>query len=402
MVGLPSQPIRALCGQLKKLHLHYKRWLRGPEKTGSIQVFGDIMASAPAFSLHLSFDEGSKGQIWKVHEPVARPKQKRNHICIGFSNLHGIVPLSAALDQNEFASPLVKESEYLQVSKHPSVEVPVDFLFPFHNLRELRIHPLSLTMQSGTQPPSNLPLFRTLKVLSAAAIQPSILAGQTSHSLERYWENGVYDSHTLLQRPLTEMPVCTRLVVALCSLATFKVPQICELCIWFDHPEPNMIWERHVAVNANLSGLRLLHLWTWAPSPNIDMSKILRSLPALETLIIVWDPLAPPSVDFFRAFVPVGTQETSGLNKKRGEGHVPAVLCPKLESLQIEDIDLTKHEGLGLIDVLREIATILAVAGAPLRSFTFLCSGRKWELIGPDGGFTVEEVVPTQVFELVI
>ena len=397
MIGLSSQPIRPLCGQLKRLHLHYKRWLRGLEKTGIIQVFGDIVASVPAFSLHLSVDEGPKGQIWKVREPVARPKQMRNHICIGFLSLHGIVPLSAALDQSDFNSPLFKGLEYLQVSNHPSGEFPIEFLFAFHNLRELRIYPLSLTIQSSTQLPPNLPLFRTLKVLYAESIQPSLLAGQTVQNLERYWENGVYDRHNITQRPLTEMPVCTRLVVSLCSLATFKLPQISELCVWFDHPEPNMIWEKHVAVNANLSGLRLMQVWSWSPSPDMDLIKILRSLPALETLVIVWSPLAPPSVDFFREFVPMGTQGTSGPDKE-GEGHLPAVLCPKLESLQIEDVDPTKHEE--LFHVLREIVTLHAVVGAPLTSFTFMDSGRKWELIGMGGGFTIEEVVPTPVFEL--
>jgi hypothetical protein len=74
------------------------------------------------------------------------------------------------------------------------------------------------------------------------------------------------------------------------------------------------------------------------------------------------------------------------------------VLCPKLESLQIEDVIPTKH--VGLMDVLREIVTVHAIVGAPLRSFTFMDSGKKWELSGANGGFTVEEVIPAQVFEL--
>jgi len=387
-IGLSSQHNRPLCRQLESFHLHYKRWLRGLERTGIIQVFGDIVASAPDFSLHLSFDDGPKGQIWKVHPPVARPNQNRNRICVGFSSLHGIIPLSAALDKNDFTSPPFKESEYLQVSKHPSGGFPIECLFPFHNLKELRIYPLSLTQQPDTQLPSNLSLFRTLKALYVGTIQRSLLAGRTLHSLERYWEDVVYGN--INQGPLTVMPVCTRLVVSLCSLATLKVPQINELCIWFDHPEPNLIWENHVAVNANLSELRLLHVWSWAPSPNMDLIEILRSLPALETLIVVWSPLAVASVDFFRAFVPVV--------KGHGDDHLPAVLCPKLESLQIEDVDPTKH--VGLIDVLSDIVTLHAVVGAPLRSFTFMDSGRKWGLIGTDGGFSLEEVIPTQVFEL--
>ena len=397
MIGLYTQPFRPLCGRLKRFHLHYKRWLRGPEKTGIIQVFGDIMASAPAFSLHLSFDEGPKGQIWKVHEPVARPKE-RSHICIGFSSLHGIVPLTAAREPGDFTSPLFKKSAYLQVSRLPSGNFPIEFLFLFHNLRELRIFPLPLTMQSSTQLPSDFPFFRTVKVLYTGAIQSSSLAGQTLHSLEGYEEYGTHDRHNLDHGLLTEMPVCTRVVAALCSLATFKLPRIRELCIWFEHLEPNVIWEKHVAVNVNLSGLRLMHVWSWYPYPNMDLIKILESLPALDTLIIVWSPLAPPSVDFFKAFVPIVTRETSHLTKESGEGQLPAVLCPKLESLQIEDIDPHKHPQ--LMSVLEEIVAVHATVGSLLKSLTFLDSGRKWELIGMDGRLTMTEVVPAEVFVL--
>ena len=399
MIGPLTQPIRPLCGKLKRFHLHYKRWLRGLEKTEIIQVFGDIVASAPDLSLHLSIDEGPKGQIWKVHEPIASPKQTQGHTCIGFPSLHGIVPLSAVLGHNDFTSPLFKESEYLQVfSDHPSGEFPIEFLFPFYNLKELRIRPLFLTMQSGTQLPSNLPLFRTLKVIYVEVIQPSLLAGQTVQNLERYWENGVYNRHNITQRPLTEMPVCTRLVVSLCSLATFKLPQIGELCIWFDHPEPNMLWEKHVAVNANLSGLRLMHVWGWESCPKIDLIEIFRSLPALDTLILAWTPSTAPGVDFFRGFVPMETQGISALDKKSGEHHRSPVLCPKLESLQIEDVDLTKQ--VELIPVLRKIVTLRAVVGSPLKSFTFMGSERKWELIGTDGRLTMEEVFPATEFRL--
>jgi hypothetical protein len=398
VIGLPSQPIRPLCGQLNRLHLHYKEWLGGVEKTGMIQVFGDIVASAPAFSLHLSFDEGTKGQTWKVHKPVARLERKENHIWIGFSGLHGIVPLSTALDQRSFTSLLFKESEYLQVPNRVSLVNPFEFLIPLRNLRELRIRPLLLAIQSSTQLPSNLPIFRTLKVLCVDNIQLSVLAGRTFYSVKKYCDNGISDRYNLGQRQLIEMPVCTRLIVTLCSLATIKVPQIRELCIQFDHPEPNVIWEMHVAVNANLSGVRLMKVLDWAISPNIDLVKILRYLPALETLIIVWDPLALPSVAFFRAFAAMGTQGTAGLNNEIEEEYLPAALCPKLESLQIEDVDPTKH--VGLMDVLREIVTVRAMVRTPLRSFTFMDSGRKWELIGMNGGFTVEEVIPAQVFEL--
>ena len=398
MIGLSTQPIRPFCGQIKRLHLHYKRWLRGLEKTGIIQLFGDIMASAPAFSLHLSFDEGPKGQIWKVHEPVTRPERRGFHICIGSSSLHGIVPLTAALDHSDLISPLFKESEYLQVSSLPSNEFPIDFLLPFHNLRELRIIPLVLKMKSSTPLPANFPVFRTLKVLSAMLIQPSLLAGRTLHSLERYRESGSYYGGYQEQGLLAEMPVCTRLYVSLSTLTHFKLPQVSELSVLFDREEPNMIWEKRVAVNANLSGLRLLHVRVWRSHIEMDFIQILGFLPALETLVITWYLVTLPGVDFFRAFVPMRTQRTSGPNEESGEGQIPAVLCPKLESLQIERMKLPKRPQ--LMGVLKEIVIQRTVVGFPLKSLTFMGSGRKWELIGMDGRFNMKEVDPAEEFEL--
>jgi hypothetical protein len=397
VIGPSTQPFRPLCGQLEVLHLHYKRWLRGLEKTGIIQVFGDIIASAPAFSVHLSFDEEPEGQIWKVHEPVARLDHEHNGIWIGFPSEHGIVPISTTLNYNGITSPLFRESVYLRISNHPSGQFPINLLSPFHNLRELWIHGPSLTVEPTTEPPSYFPLFHALKVLCVDSIQSSLLAGQTFYSLERYWEGQAHDKHNLSQRLLTEMPVCTRLDLELSSLATLKLPQIRELGIRFDHLEPNMIWEKHVVVNANLSGLRLMHVWGWN-SPKMDVARILTSLPALETLIIVWQPLNPLGVEFFRAILPMDTNGTAGLIEESGKGDVPAVLCPNLESLQIEGVDLMKQPK--LIPALKKIVSLRAVVGSPLKSFTFMDSGRKWEMIGRDGRLTMEEVVPAEEFRL--
>ena len=396
MIGPSSQPIQPLCVQLEALRLHYKGWLRGCEETGIIQVFGDIVASAPAFFLGLSFDEGPKGQIWRVHGPGVQLKWVQHRICIGLPGRHGPVFLSAALDHNDFTSPLFRESEYLSVSGHPSGELSIDFLFPFHNLRVLTLLDLTLTMQPTTELPSNLPLFHTLEILRVGSIQSSVMAGQTFHGLEGYWE---YEAHDMgSQRPLTGMPACTKLDLKLSRFATLELPQISELGIWIDYREPNMIWENHVAVNVNLSGLRLIHVRGWISPTKMDLIQILRSLPALETLIIVWQPLSPLGVDFFREFVPMDTQRIPGLNKGSGEDHLPAVLCPKLESLQIEDVDLTKQPR--LLPVLKKIVTLHAVFGSPLRSFTFMDSGRKWEMIGGDRRFTMEEVIPALKFQL--
>jgi hypothetical protein len=57
------------------------------------------------------------------------------------------------------------------------------------------------------------------------------------------------------------MPVCTRVDIDdPYLLATFKLPQIYELALDFSDPDCSTIWEKHIAVNANLSGLNLLHM----------------------------------------------------------------------------------------------------------------------------------------------
>jgi len=72
-VGLLSQTLGPLYRQLRKLHLHYKRWSRGAERNGLIPAFGAIVASYPAeehvFSFQWSFGEGSELQEWIVHKP---------------------------------------------------------------------------------------------------------------------------------------------------------------------------------------------------------------------------------------------------------------------------------------------------------------------------------------------
>ena len=121
------------------------------------------------------------------------------------------------------------------------------------------------------------------------------------------------------ERPLTEMPVCTRLVVWLCKLATLKLPQVRELCLFIDAHDDH-VWEKHIAVNANLSGLKLLHLRydgdTW---PTTAVIVVLGSLPALETLITDMRCLDAmpdaPHVNFFEAFVPINVQGPSAPNQ---------------------------------------------------------------------------------------
>jgi hypothetical protein len=397
-----SQATGPRCRGLEQIHLHYKRWLRGVEKNTLIPAFGDIVASRrrqekSSFSFCLSFDEGPKALVWEVNEPAEGLKWKVGNICIGCSSRRGIVPLSANLDHSSVISPLFKESEYLQISIYHSDHLPIDFLFPFNKLKELRIADLSLTIQPSTQLPSNLFLFHTLEVLHVRDIHPSLLASQPLHKLKRC---SIMINNNQIQSLLTEMPVCTRLVLDLSRLAALKLPQIGELGVFFDHAEPNRIWDEHIAVNANLSRSRLLHIWGWDSSAEINLLKILRYLPVLKTLVITMPYHSNLTVECFRGLVPKVVQGTSGRKNSHGNGQNSVGLCPGLESLQIEKIDLDEQPE--LIPVLKDIVSQRAVIGFPLKSFTFYKLKKRWELIGKDGAFTMREAVPAQKFWLKI
>jgi len=412
-VGPSSRAIAPLCRQLRKLHLHYKRWSRDTERNGLIPAFGAIVASHPAkeqaFLFRLSFGEGSELQEWIVHEPVERfdIELQGRRTFIGVSSPLGIVPLSRAsvgwtykpITGLEYP-PLPRESEYIATNE--DLELPIDYFFSFHSLKEMRMRVLGLGMRPNTQSSPDAPLFHTLKVLMVHTSRLSPLASQTFHKLERYHEGSAFDVDKPRQDRLTEMPVCTRLVTSLSRLATLKLPQVRELEVLVDdEEEPNYLWEKYVAVNAQLSGLKLLSLSTAGSvaSGFNDIPKILGSLPALETLVLYCEHLVEPYVTFFEAFIPMNAQGTS---EPIWEGQIPEVLCPRLESLQIESISPTVEPE--LMPVLKSIVTLRAIIGSPLKSFTFcdhhLYPYKKWELIGRDGSFTMEEVVPAQGFKL--
>jgi hypothetical protein len=196
----------------------------------------------------------------------------------------------------------------------------------------------------------------------------------------------------------TEMPVCTRMDVRdLSLLATFKLPLVCKLSVTFDHPESNLIWEKDITVNANLSGLRLLHVHDW--HHEVNLIQILASVPVLESLIVGNG--AKLDVDFFRALVP---NRTSGPN---GVTQIPIVLCPMLKSLQVEGVDPTEQSE--MMHVLREVVMFRAVAGSPLKWFTFVVfqpqPGIEFEMIGEDGSLTMEQTLldeGAEPFELAI
>jgi hypothetical protein len=411
--GLSGQTIAPLCRQLKKLHLHYKRWSRGAERYLLIPAFGAIVVSHQTeeqnFSFRLSLGEGPESQEWIIHNPVKRfdVELDRQRAFIGVSSSYGIVTLSRALVVGRYGPltilqypPLPRESEYITTREWS--DLPIDYFFSFHSLKELRMNKLSLEIEPNTQFSPNALLFHTLKVLAVHRATPSFFAGQTFHKLERY--QAKYDSHlgNPGQGTLTEMPLCTRLATSLSRLATLKLPQIRELVAYLDHKEPDSLWETHVTVNVNLSGLKLLSLSCGDygnVSRFIDITKILGLLPSLETLVLESDCLVVPYVAFFEALIPMNAQGTSVLNRPSWRDQPSGVLCPRMESLQIEGIRLADQPR--LIPVLKDIVTLRAVIGAPLKSFTFYCwDPKKWELIGKDGSFIMEEVVPALKFLL--
>jgi len=387
MAALPRVP---LCAKLTVLDVYYRRWLRGHEKKGLIPVFSDIVSSR--FSekdsgLSLCFD--APNQNWGVQMPVESACDVAidgNHSAIGISSPYGIIPLewyegsaSTSLSDVPF-----KEAEYL-VAHH---RLSIGCLSTLHNLVDLRVgyRPDILP----TAPPPTLPLFRTLRVFTAENIHPSFLVGQTFHKLERCRMSLHGEGPSLSEGRVTDMPVCTTLDVDdLALLATFKLPQICELGASFDHPEFNMIWETSIAVNVNLSGLEILHVYGSYQQANLI--QVLRCLPVLKSLIIGNG--SDLGADFFGEFVRTPPNETAAMMQSHNEGHVSGVFCPMLRSLLIEECDLTQRPE--LIPVFRQVVTVRAWCGFPLKRFTLFdfAHRRKTRLIGRQGGFAVKTIV---------
>ena len=369
MVAPLSQP---LCVDLTRLHLHYKRWLRGPERKTLIPIFSDIRASRlpkKSCKLLLSFDD----EFWNITRPLERIDGgllDGVHI-IGIPSPHGIILLESFLYIPLMEVPF-KEAEYLWAR----YDLSIDCLPTLHHLVELRIKKELLF----AAPLPNLPLFHTLRVLEARNIHPLFLSGQTFHKLERCSIALRGEGPKLSQGQVTQMPVCTRLDVGdLSLLATFNLPQVCELSVSFDHPEAIMIWEKPIAVSANLSGLELLHVRGW--HQQADLIQALRCLRSLKHLIIGHG--SDLHAGFFREFVPMYVSS-------HYEGHI-SLLCPTLRRFWIEGFDPTEQRE--LMPVLKEVVILRAVSGSPLEMFTFydLALGRMIELIGSHGNFVVKE-----------
>jgi hypothetical protein len=383
------------------LTLSYKRWLRGPEKKTLIPVFGDIVESRQVlpFSLSLSCTEGG---FWEVEGTAGRfcGNKHDSTLSIGISNPHGITHVSPFPPNSNLYSFPFKEAEYLSVRIQ---QLSIDTLSPLHHLVELRT-PIYCHLVEPTVLPVNVCFYHVIRVLEAEAIHPSYLTGQTFPELERC-RVGLYTiSPNLTEGLFTEMPVCTRLDVKKIRLLTaFKLPLVCELAVAFDDPESNLIWEKDITVNANLSGLRCLYVLYM--DCEVELIKILGSVPVLESLDIKYGGYL--NVNVFRALVP---NQTSGLRESCGVTQIPTVLCPMLESVQVTGLFPTwKPE---LMHVLEEVVTLHAAVGSPLKTFTFFASrsqfwgGRlcryEFEVIGGDGSFAikVKEMYGVEIPEL--
>jgi len=378
-----------ICPKLTEIHLHYRRWLRGPERKGLIPVFSDIVSSCVSEYFMLTLSVDSLPQTWEVKGPVksACNVDYNHYAVIGIPSPYGTIPLEWAYSTS-FNEPLkevpFKEAEYI-VARH---RLSIGCLSTLHNLVELRVGDKQDILP--TAPPPNLPLFHTLRVFTAENIHPSFLAGQTFHKLERCRVSLHGVDPNLSEGRFTHMPVCTTLDVDdLTLLATFKLPQICELGASFHHPEFNMVWETCIAVNMNLSGLELLHVYGWYQQA--DLIQALRCLPALKSLIIGNG--SDLDAHFFGEFVPIHLNETTALIQPHNEGQLPAVLCPMLGSLLIEGCDFKQQPE--LMPFFKQVVTLRATCGSPLEEFTLFDFelGRKTELVGSHGSFVMETAV---------
>ena len=155
-------------------------------------------------------------------------------------------------------------------------------------------------------------------------IQSPLLAGQSFHEFERYREYLMFTNCNQSQTLLTEMSVCTTLDLPLPRLAASLPLQICALSAQFTCQNPNMIQEKQMQPEA----------------------------PACQEL--VYKDKDPDPRDFtssrdFNYYNAIQGHSGCGLLQ-----HIclftgslwtepSVILCPRSESLQIEDVDLTKQ-----------------------------------------------------------
>jgi hypothetical protein len=392
MVGPPTQANAPLCPSLHTLQLHYRRWLRGPDKKVLIEAFGNILASRSPeihspFSIGLIFGETIGMSYWSIRKQARKFQDLGDPgITLGILVPHGILPISTSLPWNGVVALPLNEAEYLHLRSH-DFATSLEFLFT-HDHMELMGYgygrpPLPISL------PCTLPLFYTLRVLVVDHINPSFLVGHIFHKLERCrMVNSHYHSGASPSL-FTEMPVCTRVDIDDPHLlASFRLPQIHELALDYSSRDHSIIWEKQISVNANLSGLTLLHIKGLLSYENLI--QLLRSIPLLETLIISPRFRAVP----FRVFLPMDANGASGLKQMCGEGQTLALLCPRLHSLRTEGRDPSLDPE--LISILKDIVTLRAEFGSPLKDFTLSefwpKPGRLFKLVGMNGGFTMEKI----------
>jgi hypothetical protein len=394
VVGLPRKAIDALCPLLEELHFHYKRWLRGPDKSSLLLAFDDIVKSRYSFDgkvfiLLLSFEEAPLGQIWNIGDPSNGLIGDTLDFEIRFCGISRTIPVTIfEPDRGPIPFPLpFKEVEHLELTNYGD-DSPIEFLYTLDHLELILYDP-----DQQRLPPCHLPLFHALKVLMIYNVNPSFLAGHTFHELQKCrvvtgYQPDYITGHSLF----TEMPVCTRLDIDdLTLLSTFKLPRIRSLSVKFRGRKCNRIWKKQIAVNTNLSGLRLLHLRNWHVHGNLD--QILRPLRSLKTLALSF----PPDMETFGSLLPLSANEASELKQSSSEGHSPVTFCPMLQSLKIEGTDPSKTSS--QIPILKDIVILRALYGSPLKSFTFTSPypRHQVELIGSDGSFTMGNSVPVTV-----
>ena len=402
MVVAPRQTISPLCPSLDCLHLHYRRWLRGPDNKSLVLALGDIVASRKLeaeslFSLELEFDEPFMDLKWTVGKGVKKfPIFAPSSLIMGISTPHAMITISTWYPASGFVPLPLMEIEYLYLQGIPPA-TSFELLFIHDHMELVPYNHDRLPLPPSL--PSALPLFYTLRVLVVEYAIPLFLTGRTFHKLERcrVVKPDTKIGYNPNQLTETQMPVCTRVDIDdPYLLTTFNLPHIRQLALDFSDPDCSMIWERQITKIANLSGLNLLHMKRWELDE--DLIPILRSLPLLETLVIsAW-----LDVDSLSAFLPMDANRISGLKQTESEGKSLALLCPRLQHLQVEITDLLARPG--LLPILKDIVTLRAEFGCPLKSFTFskcwIKPGYKLELIGRDGKFTMEKVVlPEEVEE---
>jgi len=393
-VGPPGQATTLLCPSLESLYLYYKRWLRGPDQKALIDTLGHITVSRNlkeprrSFALWLNTDQE---KTWLIGMPVRGSQNFRPQgLTLGISTPCGIISISTSLQWDGIAALPSKEAEYLHLG-HSYFRYSLEFLSTNNHMG------LRLDQYHQPPPPTSLPcvlpLFYTLRALVVEENNPSFLTGHIFHKLERC---RVVESRRRFGPPptpsmftMTEMPLCTRIDIDDPHLlATIKLPQAHELALDFSGRDCSTIWQKHIAVNTNLSGLILLHMKKW-PFDG-DLVPILRSLTLLETLIISsWRGLIS-----FRAFLPMDANATLVLKQPSGEGKPLALLCPSLQSLRIEGQDPSAEPE--LIPLLKDIVILRAEFGSPLKEFTFYdfraMPGSRFELVGANGSFLMEKI----------